>query len=120
MVLASRVSWFFALLFLIVKLVFGVLLVTKPPKRNALYGFRTKTSLSNDALWHYANTLTGKLFLAIGFIELVLYGCFFLFFYQGFSTPLELRMSLLAFIVSGASFNVITLVVHTKLKKQNR
>ncbi len=41
--------------------IMGLILWKNPPGINTMFGFRTKLSMSSEELWHYAQTLSGKL-----------------------------------------------------------
>lgn len=41
--------------------IMGFILWRNPPGINKIFGFRTKLSMSSEKLWHYAQTLSGKL-----------------------------------------------------------
>lgn len=48
-----------------VTLVAGIILMKNPPAINGVFGFRTKLSMSNENIWRFAQTLSGKLFVMI-------------------------------------------------------
>lgn len=52
---------------------FGLMLWLNPPKKmNALFGYRTKTSMSSQDAWNYAQKEMGKIWLIVGVITLII------------------------------------------------
>lgn len=43
----------------------GAILWTNPPEINSKFGFRTKLSTKDEAAWHYAQKLSGKLMMFV-------------------------------------------------------
>lgn len=49
----------------LVTVIMGLILWRNPPGRNALFGFRTKLSMSGDELWYSAQRYCGRLQTAV-------------------------------------------------------
>ncbi len=49
----------------LVTVIMGIILWRNPPERNALFGFRTKLSMSGDELWYFAQRYCGRLLTAV-------------------------------------------------------
>ncbi len=45
--------------------IMGSILWKNPPGINTMFGFRTKLSMSSEEIWHYAQTLSGKLMIIV-------------------------------------------------------
>ena len=50
--------------------IFGAIMIKKTPKRNMLFGYRTRRSTASDAAWDYAQKLAGRIFLRLGLLLL--------------------------------------------------
>ena len=53
-------------------LLLGIPLMLQKIKPNALYGFRTKKTLSDDGIWYAANSFAGKAMVITGFLTTLL------------------------------------------------
>ncbi|MCL2786472.1 MAG: SdpI family protein [Methanomassiliicoccaceae archaeon] len=52
--------------------IFGLILYKRPPKKiNALYGYRTKRSMSDQKLWDFSQRYSGKLMFTAGVISVI-------------------------------------------------
>lgn len=49
----------------LVTVIMGLILWRNPPGRNALFGFRTKLSMSGDELWYSAQRYCGRLLTTV-------------------------------------------------------
>lgn len=49
----------------LVSVIMGSILWKNPPGINAMFGFRTKLSMSSEKLWYYAQTLSGKFMIMV-------------------------------------------------------
>ena len=51
---------------------FGLFLYKKPPKKNAFFGYRTKTSEKNEITWAFSQKFFGRLWIMSGVCMLCL------------------------------------------------
>ncbi len=56
----------------VVLILFAVPLILQKVPRNWFYGFRTPTTLANDAVWYAANKVAGRDMLMVGCVLLAL------------------------------------------------
>lgn len=54
----------------LIMVIFGAIMIKKTPKRNMLFGYRTRRSTASDAAWDYAQKLAGRIFLRLGLLLL--------------------------------------------------
>ncbi|MGI6716935.1 MAG: SdpI family protein [Eubacteriales bacterium] len=63
------VMLFFDMLIPLAMIIFGRLLLKKPPeKRNCFFGYRTYRSMLSDETWFYANSYCGRLWYIYGWV----------------------------------------------------
>ena len=56
----------------VIVLIAGIILLAAPPKKvNFIYGFRTKTSSTNEETWQYCNRLCAVLMIVIGALAVI-------------------------------------------------
>jgi len=77
--------------------------------RNRLYGFRTRATLSSDAIWYPANRMAGSALLRAGLLSFI--GC--IIAKVLFSEPTALKVGLTIMMISVL---VATVVSFVKLK----
>lgn len=49
-----------------------VTLIFPPKKRNAIYGYRTRSSMKSQEAWAFANAFSSKMMIAISLVMIVL------------------------------------------------
>lgn len=58
------------IIFAVITLIAGAVLYIYPPRKiNPLYGYKTKSSMKNQARWNFAQKYAAKLMLRIGLIN---------------------------------------------------
>lgn len=49
-----------------------ITLIFPPKKRNAIYGYRTRSSMKSQEAWEFANAFSSKVMIAISLVMIVL------------------------------------------------
>mgnify|MGYP002152270692 CR=1 FL=1 len=95
----------------VIFIIAGFILLKKPPKEiNYLYGYRTKTSMQNKSVWCFAQKLSAKYLMIIGFIQVLLS-------FPGliFRPKIEFAIAITLFIIIG-SVAAKVIIIEKKLK----
>ncbi|WP_194190540.1 SdpI family protein [Clostridium chrysemydis] len=101
-----------------VMILFGGLLLKKPPKEiNGLYGYRTTMSMKNKDTWDFANKAIGKLWLTLG-IALFMITVISLTVILGVNKELLGKYGLVLFYLQIAALILSIFPVEIKLKKK--
>ena len=59
----------------------GILIKILKPKMNWFFGYRSRTSMTNESRWNYANQYFANIWLLLGGIQFIFYGIITLFIY---------------------------------------
>ena len=59
----------------------GILIKIIKPKMNCFFGYRSRTSMTNESKWDYANQYFANIWLLLGGIQFILYAIITFFIY---------------------------------------
>ena len=106
----------FTFILSLVMIIIGVLLIKCPPKKiNSLVGYRTKKSSKNQEMWDFAQQFSGKAFIFIGLISIVVFFLIILLFVN--KENLEDVFLILSYCQI-AEFFVVILITEIALKRK--
>ncbi|MDR2867748.1 MAG: SdpI family protein [Acholeplasmatales bacterium] len=97
---------------IILYLLFGFVLTIIPLKINFFLGYRSKLSVKNEKNWHYANILSGKIFILIGAILVLAFIPIVLFIHN-----IGISMLIVFLVLQVLAVVVPLVLVPNKLKK---
>lgn len=78
----------------------GIPLLLKRVPPNRLYGFRTRVTLADEALWYRVNTVLGRRQVALGFVTLAL----------AWGLPLVPGISREAYVLTCVSWLIVSVI----------
>ena len=108
--------WIILEFVLLLEIFLGALLVWHTPKRNAVFGFKTKKTLLNDEIWKVANISSGKWFIFFGVIEIVVSLITLLMMYQGFVSVIEIFIPIIYMFVNFVTILFTISFVNSKIR----
>ena len=97
----------------IISIVAGLIMRKFPPKKiNALYGYRTSSSMKNQKRWDFAQIYSSAEMIKIGFLNIVISFIGFIYFLT------EITSMILGLTIMILSINVLLFRVENAIKKK--
>lgn len=105
----------------IINIITGYILIFIPPKAiNKIYGYRTKRSMENIALWNYAQKHSGKALVIINDIGLFVSAIIYVVLVFVLKRDYYLILSLILMFLNILTYILVYVLTETALKKHKK